>query len=66
MAAGADVPLQRVQLHIAEGDIASAIQFVVRSEDGTRWWRDSSGDFRVPLPGKKWVACYSFAVPALY
>ena len=38
---------------------------VLRSADGTRWWKDGSGDFSVPLPFKAAEAEMGAASPDL-
>lgn len=48
--AGALVPLQRVVIPTNPDDGASSLVCVVRSADGTRWWKDGGDDFRIPLP----------------
>ena len=47
---GLEVPLQRLQVEFEKEDMVSALQFVMRSGDGTRWWKDGHKDFSVPLP----------------
>ncbi|KAK2077624.1 hypothetical protein QBZ16_004470 [Prototheca wickerhamii] len=47
-----ELPLQRCRLLVdADSDVA-AFAFVLRSADGSRWWRDGGGNFGVPLPGR--------------
>lgn len=48
---GAEVPLQRTRMQIPFDADIGAIQFVLRSDDKTRWWKDGSGNFLVPIPG---------------
>jgi alpha-glucan,water dikinase len=48
---GAAVPLQRAELRLPAGHGLAALCFVLRSADGTRWWKDGGGNFTVPLPG---------------
>lgn len=50
---GSRHPLQRVKLVIPPGHGLAALTFVMRSEDGTRWWRDGGGNFSVPVPGSR-------------
>jgi len=40
-----DVPLSLEQ----SGDVPAALVFVLRADDGTKWWRDGGGNFAVPL-----------------
>lgn len=51
----ARVPLQRVVipvgLDVVTREGVSGIAFVLRSADGSRWYRDGQRDFSVPLPG---------------
>lgn len=46
---GSIVPLQRIELHVPSKSSLSAISFVLRSEDGSRWWKDGGSDFVAPL-----------------
>lgn len=47
---GAIVPLQRVSVELPKGHGLNALTFVLRSEDGTRWWNDGGSNFNVPVP----------------
>lgn len=38
--AGDRVPLQRLQYEVPADNKVSALTFVIRSDDGSRWWRD--------------------------
>ena len=49
---GSIVPLQRVELSVPGNAKVSAISFVLRSEDGSRWWKDGGSDFLAPLLAK--------------
>ena len=51
--AGDPVKLRRVDIDVPAsveeaGDVA-ALVFVLRADDGTKWWRDGGGNFVVPL-----------------
>lgn len=51
--AGDPVKLRRVDIDVPasieeSGDVA-ALVFVLRADDGTKWWRDGGGNFVVPL-----------------
>ncbi|GMH39379.1 hypothetical protein BSKO_07277 [Bryopsis sp. KO-2023] len=48
---GAEVPLQRLTLEVPFDQKIAGIQFVLRSDDKTKWWKDGNGNFFVPLPG---------------
>jgi alpha-glucan,water dikinase len=48
---GAVVPLQRVAVELPRGHDLTAVTFVLRSEDGTRWCNDGGANFNVPVPG---------------
>ncbi|KAL4448876.1 hypothetical protein ABPG77_007593 [Micractinium sp. CCAP 211/92] len=50
---GSTHPLQRIRLEIPSGHQLAALTFVIRSEDGTMWWRDGGGNFTVPVPGPR-------------
>ncbi|KAL4422809.1 hypothetical protein ABPG75_009006 [Micractinium tetrahymenae] len=50
---GSTHPLQRIKLHIPSGHQLAALTFVIRSEDGTMWWRDGGGNFTIPVPGAR-------------
>ncbi|KFM28490.1 Alpha-glucan water dikinase, chloroplastic [Auxenochlorella protothecoides] len=47
---GEELPLQRARVPVPVDADLAALAFVLRSRDGSRWWRDGGGDFRVPLP----------------
>ncbi|WPT16709.1 Alpha-glucan water dikinase [Picochlorum sp. SENEW3] len=49
---GSIVPLQRVELSVPGNAKVSAISFVLRSDDGSRWWKDGGSDFLAPLLAK--------------
>lgn len=49
---GAKVPLQRIRLSLPRGAGFNGVTFVLRSEDGTRWYRDADRNFFVPIPVK--------------
>lgn len=49
---GSKVPLQRITLTIPADEAVSGLTFVIRSEDGTRWYKDANSNFFVPIPGK--------------
>jgi len=49
---GSIVPLQRIELNVPTKESLSAISFVLRSEDGSRWWKDGGSDFVAPLVTK--------------
>lgn len=44
------VPLQRVTLTVPPGTDVASLQFVLRSADGSMWYRDGSSNFNVPVP----------------
>lgn len=48
---GALVPLQRVSINLPKAHGLNALTFVLRSEDGTRWWNDGGSNFNAPVPG---------------
>lgn len=50
---GSIVPLQRIELNVPFKESLSAISFVLRSEDGSRWWKDGGSDFIAPLVAKE-------------
>jgi alpha-glucan, water dikinase len=50
------VPLQALTATFPKGHGLAALTFVIRSEDGTAWYRDAGGDFLVPLPGPRRAA----------
>lgn len=47
---GAKVPLQRVSVSVPGDADIGGFTFVLRSGDGTRWYRDADANFFVPLP----------------
>ena len=49
LAEAASAPLRRACLSIPASADVAALVFVLRAEDGTRWWRDGGGNFRVPI-----------------
>ena len=49
----AAVPLQEIVAPFPKGHGATALTFVIRSDDGTAWWRDGGNDFQIPLPGPR-------------
>lgn len=49
---GAKVPLQRIRLTLPPGAGFNGVTFVLRSADGTRWYRDADRNFFVPIPIK--------------
>ena len=49
---GSIVPLQRIELEVPHNAKISAISFVLRSDDGSRWWKDGGTDFVAPLVAK--------------
>ncbi|GAX78330.1 hypothetical protein CEUSTIGMA_g5772.t1 [Chlamydomonas eustigma] len=49
---GAKVPLQRVTIYLPPDHTVAGITFVLRSSDGTMWYKDAGGNFFVPVPGK--------------
>lgn len=51
-AQGAKVPLQRIRLTLPPGAGFNGFTFVLRSADGTRWYRDADRNFFVPIPIK--------------
>jgi alpha-glucan,water dikinase len=53
---GAVVPLQRTEVVLPSGHGLSALTFVIRSGDGTRWWNDGGSNFAAPVPGPKAAA----------
>lgn len=50
---GSVVPLQRTEVTLPKGHGLSALTFVIRSGDGTRWWNDGGSNFTAPVPGPK-------------
>jgi alpha-glucan,water dikinase len=50
---GSVVPLQRTAVTLPKGHGLSALTFVIRSKDGTRWWNDGGSNFTAPVPGPK-------------
>ena len=50
---GSIVPLQRIEIHVPSDTKLSALSFVLRSEDGSRWWKDGGSDFVAPLAQRK-------------
>lgn len=50
---GSVVPLQRTAVTLPKGHGLSALTFVIRSGDGTRWWNDGGSNFTAPVPGPK-------------
>lgn len=50
---GATVPLQRTSLSLPGGHGLTAVTFVLRSDDNTRWWKDGDSNFTIPVPGPK-------------
>eukprot|EP00887_Chlorella_sp_A99_P007269 scaffold2.g7269.t1 len=47
------LPIQRTTLQLPRGHGLAALTFVIRSTDGTAWWRDGSGNFVIPVPGPR-------------
>ena len=45
------VPLQRITLTIPADLNVANLQFVMRSNDGSMWYRDGGSNFTVPVPG---------------
>lgn len=50
---GSIVPLQRIEIHVPSDTNLSAVSFVLRSGDGSRWWKDGGSDFVAPLTQRK-------------
>jgi len=48
---GAKVPLQRVSIELPPSHGLVGLQFVIRSKDSTRWWKDGNSNFVVRVPG---------------
>lgn len=44
------VELQRLNITIPAGAGLSGLAFVLRSEDGSAWWKDGGGNFITPVP----------------
>lgn len=44
------MPLQRVSVSVPGDADIGGFTFVLRSGDGTRWYRDADANFFVPLP----------------
>jgi len=49
---GSIVPLQRIEIHVPADTKLSALSFVLRSGDGSKWWKDGGSDFVAPLRQK--------------
>ena len=49
---GSIVPLQRIEIHVPADTKLSALSFVLRSRDGSKWWKDGGSDFVAPLRQK--------------
>jgi len=45
------VPLQRLSLTLPSAANVANLQFVLRSTDGSMWYRDGAQNFAVPVPG---------------
>jgi len=50
--AGARVPLQRLTIMLPPDHDTGALVFVLRSSDGTMWYKDAGNNFSVPVPCK--------------
>lgn len=48
--AGAKVPLQRLTVMIPPGSWVGALTLVMRSTDGTMWYKDAGSNFHIPVP----------------
>uniref|UniRef100_A0A7S1X676 Pyruvate phosphate dikinase AMP/ATP-binding domain-containing protein n=1 Tax=Tetraselmis chuii TaxID=63592 RepID=A0A7S1X676_9CHLO len=48
---GTKVPLQRVRVTLPPSHGLISLQFVIRAEDSTRWWKDGNSNFVVRVPG---------------
>ena len=48
---GVKVPVQQVTLKLPAVHAFFGLTFVLRSKDGTKWWKDGHRNFLIPLPG---------------
>mmetsp|Transcript_39261 Transcript_39261/g.92974 ORF Transcript_39261/g.92974 Transcript_39261/m.92974 type:complete len:1415 (-) Transcript_39261:222-4466(-) len=48
---GSKVPLQRVTIELPSNHGLVGLQFVIRADDSTRWWKDGNSNFKVRVPG---------------
>lgn len=57
---GSQVPLQRTNIQVPFDQEIAGVQFVLRSDDKTRWWKDGSGNYFVPIPGNAYDSIVDF------
>eukprot|EP00873_Tetraselmis_striata_P000762 jgi/Tetstr1/421026/TSEL_012071.t1 len=48
---GTTVPLQRVRVTLPPNHGLISLQFVLRADDSTRWWKDGNSNFNIRVPG---------------